>query len=279
MQQDGWMYVSHCTYHHSRCRRSTLSHAFSDPIPPDLPLQIVPVVDGRRILNIACGGQHTLAVCEHNPRENARRSYPPSGALAVSLTSPLGVGASHMPAHLILKATALRAVAVVPSTLMEGGRYSKQQLSAAVSAISNSTPTIFRNPAVVQAASSSSAALRRQVSGAAAVAGRMVGMPNAEYRRISSGTLGAVRAGMEGIGQRLHSSGGGLGNRVAGTGLASHGGSLKDLSYSSASASDLSPSPRPAPSVSRSSENVPQVRRRCLVDGWMFTVRGSSVAC
>ncbi|MEW5320094.1 MAG: hypothetical protein WDW38_011193 [Sanguina aurantia] len=224
--------------------------------------QVVSVVDGRRILNIACGGQHTLAVCEHDPRDSSRRSYPPSGALTASLTSPLGNGASHMPAHLLLKATALRAAAVVPSTLIDGGRYSKQQLSAAVSAISSSGPAVLRSAGGV--AANATAAYRRQVSGmnaAVAVVGRLVGMPMVPHRRISSGTMGAVQAGAEGATQRLHSSGGNApGSR--GIGVSSSAvltGSLKDIAYSSASASDLSAaSPRVTMSMSRSSEHVPQ---------------------
>ncbi len=36
--------------------------------------QVVTAVEGRRILQIACGGSYTLAVCEHDPREAAARS-------------------------------------------------------------------------------------------------------------------------------------------------------------------------------------------------------------
>ncbi|MEW5304415.1 MAG: hypothetical protein WDW36_007026 [Sanguina aurantia] len=191
--------------------------------------QVVSVVDGRRILNIACGGQHTLA------------------------------------------ATALRAAAVVPSTLIDGGRYSKQQLSAAVSAISSSGPAVLRSAGGV--AANATAAYRRQVSGmnaAVAVVGRLVGMPMVPHRRISSGTMGAVQAGAEGATQRLHSSGGNApGSR--GIGVSSSAvltGSLKDIAYSSASASDLSAaSPRVTMSMSRSSEHVPQVGRGAGLDG------------
>lgn len=38
--------------------------------------QVVSAIDGRRVLHVACGGHHTLAVCEHDPRDHARRSVP-----------------------------------------------------------------------------------------------------------------------------------------------------------------------------------------------------------
>ncbi|KAL6746526.1 hypothetical protein V8C86DRAFT_2939841 [Haematococcus lacustris] len=65
--------------------------------------QAITAIDGRRVLHIACGGSHTFAVCEHDPRDHARRQVshhaqrssqvpsPPSSAAGVPTSSSLSI--------------------------------------------------------------------------------------------------------------------------------------------------------------------------------------------
>jgi hypothetical protein len=42
--------------------------------------QPVPAVEGKRILQVSCGGHHTLVVCEHDPRDARSAANPLSSS-------------------------------------------------------------------------------------------------------------------------------------------------------------------------------------------------------
>ena len=68
----------------------TIPSLFEFEFDSDPPLcQVVAAVDGKRILHISCGGHHTLAVCEHDPKDPRRSSTLLSSAAALG---PAGVG-------------------------------------------------------------------------------------------------------------------------------------------------------------------------------------------
>ena len=62
-------------------------------------MQPVLAIDGKRILHVACGGHHTLAVCEHDPKD-LRRAHAASpavhllGAPALAATAMTALGAA-----------------------------------------------------------------------------------------------------------------------------------------------------------------------------------------
>lgn len=56
------------------------------------PAQVVTSVDGKRVLHISAGGNHTMAVIEHDPR--SRRSHHPSGTPAATPTGHHAYGAA-----------------------------------------------------------------------------------------------------------------------------------------------------------------------------------------
>jgi hypothetical protein len=94
-----------------------------------VPTQVVSAIDGRRIINVACGGNHTLVVCEHDPRDHSRhhhrhahqppRSYPsPPASLQNGLTGAGPMSASNLARSASAAVGAVRSSAPhIPSNL------------------------------------------------------------------------------------------------------------------------------------------------------------------